>query len=287
MTALDRILPTPRDALAREHGTPQSKENVQPLVGDDRHVHAVMQTAQLRHLAARVEGRLPRDGWREVAQGVGGAAIMTAAFLTPFMRGTRNRWGLSDTDASRSYPGDELVSRPRWSWTHGIEIEAAPENVWPWVAQMGADRGGFYSYQWLENVVGCNLRNAETVHDEWTLKEGDAFRLHPEMPALRVVSLLPGRSFVAYAPADAAARSAGRPWAETSWLFYIEPLEKGRSRFVSRFRCNYSDDLSSQLSLTPTLLEPIGFAMDRRMLKGVKERAEQNPLHLKKMLASR
>jgi hypothetical protein len=248
-----------------------------------RYVHGFMQTKQLRHLAARVEGRLPRDNWREVAQGVGGAAIMTAAFLTPFMRSTRNRWGLSETAASRSYPGDELISDARWSWTHGIEIDAPPERVWPWIAQIGADRGGFYSYQWLENVAGCDLKNAETVHEEWALKEGEALRLHPEMPPLRVISLLPGRSFVAYAPADAVARAAGKPWAETTWLFYLEPLEGGRSRFISRFRCNYSGDLTTQLSLTPTLLEPIGFAMDRRMLKGVKERAERTPVHLKTM----
>jgi hypothetical protein len=103
------------------------------------------------------------------------------------------------------------------------------------------------------------------------------------MPPLRVVSLVAGRFFVAFASADSVARAAGKPWAETTWLFYLEPLEDGRSRFVSRFRCNYSDDLATQLALTPTLLEPIGFAMDRRMLKGIKERAERKSVQLKKM----
>jgi hypothetical protein len=249
-----------------------------------RLLHRFMQTAQLRHLAARVEGRLPRDGWREVADGIGGAAIMTACFLTPFMRSARNRWGLSEAEAERSYPGDELISEPRWSWTHGIEIEAPPERVWPWVAQIGAGRGGFYSYQWLENLVGCELSNAETVHEEWAAEPGSTLRLHPGMPPLVVVSFDSGKSFVAHAPADPVARATGRPWAETTWLFFIEPVKGGRSRFISRFRCNCSDDSTSQLSFSPSLLEPVGFAMDRRMLKGVKERAERRPAQLENLL---
>jgi hypothetical protein len=239
------------------------------------------------NLAQRAEGRLPENGWRDVAEGVGGAAIITAAFLTPFLRGARNRWGVSESTASSDFPGDEIISQPRWSWTHGIEIDAPPEKVWPWIAQIGAERAGFYSYQWLENLAGCNLQNAETIHDEWAMKEGGTLRLHPAMPPLRIVSLAPGRWFVAHAGADASARASGKPWAETTWLFHLERLDDGRSRFISRFRCIYSDDLAGRLSFGPGLLEPIGFAMDRRMLKGVKERAERMPLQLRSMRAAR
>lgn len=250
-----------------------------------RFVHDFMQQAQLRHLAARVEGRLGRDGFSDVSEGVEGAAIMVLALITPFLRGARSHWGLSEALSARPYPGDELVPEARWSWTHGIEIAVSPEQVWPWVAQIGADRGGFYSYQWLENLLGCELENAEIVHDAWLLKPGALLRLHPKVPALDVVSFDPGRSFVAYAAADPVARAAGKPWAEASWLFFVEPLENGRSRFISRFRCNSGDDLRSQLSLSPAWLEPIGFAMDRRMLKGVKERAERPPVQLKNLCA--
>jgi hypothetical protein len=239
-----------------------------------RPVHDLMQGAQLRHLAARIEGRLPRDDWRDLAAGAAGASIMVAALLTPFLRAERNRWGLEPALAERAYPGDELVPAPEWSWTHGIEIGASAQEVWPWVAQLGADRGGFYSYQALENAVGCRLRNAEALHPEWTLAQGDSLRLHPKMPPLVVAALERGRFLVAHGPADEGARAAGKPWANVSWLFFLEPLGEQRCRLVSRYRCSMSKDLASHLALGPTLLEPVGFAMDRRMLLGIKARTE-------------
>jgi hypothetical protein len=245
-------------------------------------VHHLMESAQLRHLAARVEGRLPANGMTDVAAGAGGAGVMVAALLTPFLRGARNHWGLDEATADRAYPGDELVGVPRWAWTHGIEIDGPAAEVWPWVAQIGADRGGFYSYQWLEDLAGCHLRNAETIHTEWAIREGRSLLLHPDMPALRVESIAPGKWFVAHAPLDETARAAGKPWAAVSWLFFVESLDHGRCRLISRYRCACSDDLRTRLQLGETLVEPIGFAMDRRMLKGIKERAEsparQKPL---------
>ena len=239
-----------------------------------RPVHRLMQSAQLRHLAARAEGTLARDDWRDVTSGIGGAAIMVAGLLTPFQRDARSHWGLDPEAANRAYPGDELVASPGWGWTHGIEIDAPVQEVWPWVEQLGADRGGFYSYQWLENVVGCDLRNAETTHREWTVSEGDAFQLHPKAPPLRVAQVERGRFFVVHGPADAGAREAGKPWAEVSWLFFLEAIGPGRCRLVSRYRCATSHDLATRLTLGPTFIEPIGFAMDRRMLLGVRSRVE-------------
>jgi hypothetical protein len=239
-----------------------------------RFAHYLMQTAQLRHLAARIEGRMPADDWRDVSAGVGGAAIMVAAMLTPFLRQARSHWGLDAATAERSYPGDELIGEPRWSWTHGIEIDAPAAEVWPWIAQIGADKAGFYSYQWLENIAGCDLRNAEAVHPEWAVRQDGTLRLHPEW-ALRIVSLKKGEHFVAHAPADPAARAAGESWAEASWLFYLEPLGAARCRFISRYRVDCSDDIATRIKLGPTFIEPIGFAMDRKMLMGVKERAER------------
>lgn len=239
-----------------------------------RPVHHLMQAAQLEHLAQRAEGTLPSDDWRDVLAGVGGAAIMVAAFVTPFQRKDRGHWGVSEDVANRSYPGDELVAAPDSRWTHGIEIEAPAEDVWPWIRQLGADRGGFYSYQWLENVAGCQLRNAEALHAEWTIAEGDLVRLHPKAPPLRVARCERGSFFVLHAPADTEARAAGKPWAEVSWLFYLEPLGTGRCRLVSRYRCATSDDLATRMRFGPTFIEPVGFAMDRRMLLGVKSRAE-------------
>jgi hypothetical protein len=239
-----------------------------------RPVHHFMEAAQLRHLKERAEGRLPRDTMRDVASGVAGAAIMAASFLTSFLCDERSHWGLEREDADRPRAGDELVASPRWQWTHAVEIERSCAEVWPWVAQIGADRAGFYSYQWLENIAGCELRNAEAIHPEWAAAEGGALLLHPKMPPLRIVSAIPERGLVAYAPPDDAARAAGKAWASVSWAFLLEPLGPGRCRLVSRYRCATSDHLAMRLSLGPTFVEPVGFAMDRRMLLGIKERAE-------------
>lgn len=240
-----------------------------------RAVHHFMESEQLRQLAARAEGTLARDDWRDVAAGVGGAALMTIGLLAPFLRDRRSHWGVDEQVADRPHPGDDLVPSPRWSWTHGLEIDAPAEEVWPWVAQIGADRGGFYSYQWLENVAGCEVRNAETIHPEWEVRVGDRLVLHPGKAALPVVACERGRWFVAHAAADEIARAAGRPWVTASWLFEVEPLDSDRCRLISRYRADCSDDLVSRLRFGPALVEPVGFAMDRRMLLGVKQRAEQ------------
>jgi hypothetical protein len=155
-----------------------------------------------------------------------------------------------------------------------VEIEAPAASVWPWVAQLGAGHAGFYSYQWLENIAGCGLRNAETVHPEWEVREGEALVIHPDVPPLRVMSVDRGRSFVVHAPADARALAEGKPWAAASWLFLIEPLGPQRCRFISRYRASCSSDLATRVSFGPAVVEPIGFEMDRRMLLGVKQRAE-------------
>jgi len=237
-----------------------------------RPIHALMQASQLHNLAARAEGRLRRDTLTDIGDGLQGAAIMALAFATPFQRTARNHWGLSAEEAAKPRPGDERIPEPLWSWTHGIEIDALPERVWPWVAQIGADRAGFYSYQWLENLAGCKLTNAESLHAGWAHRIGDSLVLHPKIPAIPVVDIEPNRHLVAFAPADEAARAERRPWAAASWAFVLEPIGGERCRLVSRFRAACSPDLVSRLAQGPTLLEPIGFAMDRRMLLGIRER---------------
>jgi len=231
------------------------------------------------------------DGWRDIVHGACGLVVMAAALMTPFGRGKRGSWGIGARAAARRYPGDELVPQPRWSWTHGIQIEAPPGDVWPWVAQIGADRAGFYSYQWLENLIGCHVRNAETIHPDWAARPGGELRLHPRAPALQIVSVEPGRALVAAmtpvpgTPGGAAgtgepsatgdrARAKNR-WMTASWLFFIEPTGPARCRVISRYRCATSDDLVSRLQFGPAVIEPIGFAMDRRMLIGLKQRAER------------
>lgn len=237
-----------------------------------RPAHAVMQRVQLRNLARRAEGRA-RTGWRDVAAGLGGAARMAAAVATPGRRGIRSTWGAGTALASRPHPGDDLVPRPQWGWTHAITVDAPPQAVWPWIAQIGADRAGFYSYTWLENLAGCGVRDAERIHPEWQARPGDRLVLHPQAPPLTIAEVVEGHHLLAHGPPDAAARAAGRPWAAASWLIAAEPLPRGRTRVVSRYRCACSGDLRTRLAMGPALVEPVGSTMDRRMLHGIARRA--------------
>lgn len=250
-----------------------------------RPTHHFMQAEMLRQLARRAEGNLSRDTWRDLIDGVGGALWIAFGMATPFLRPRRRHWGLDRSTAERVHPGDDVVAEPQWSWTHGVTIEAPASRVWPWVAQVGADRAGFYSYQWLENLAGCELRNAEAVHPEWELKLGDPLILHPRAPALRVVHLDRGHYFVASAEGPEAAQQREtqvrggedrQPWVRFSWLFWVEPLTDSRCRVISRARYACSDDLVTRLSNGPLLLEPVGFAMDRKMLLGIKALSERS-----------
>ena len=229
--------------------------------------------------ARRADGVRAAPRWRDVADAARGLGIIAGALLTPPLRSRRVRWGTSDRNLARGYPGDELIPDARWGWTHSVHVAAPAHMIWPWLAQIGADRAGFYSYAPLENLVGCRLRNADRVHPEWEAREGDGLSIHPSTPPLRIVSVEPGRHVLAHDAPDEGARQDGRPWVEGTWLFLIEPLARWDSRVVSRYRCATSSDLRTRLSFGPALIEPIGFAMDRRMLLGLKERAEGRVPH--------
>src|SRR5262249_41633629 len=118
-------------------------------------------------------------------------------------------------------------------------------------------------------------RNAGRIHPEWELHAGDPLSLHPTMPPLRVSVVERGHFFIAYGAPDPQALATGKPWASASWLFPIEPLGDTSCRVISRFRSTCCDDLATRLSFGPTFAEPIGFAMDRRMLMGLKTRSER------------
>ena len=88
---------------------------------------------------------------------LGGAFRMAGHMLLPFLHAGRQRWGATDEELARAWPGDELVPAPRGGFTHAISIQAPAAEVYRWAAQIGQDKGGFYSYEFLENLIGCNI----------------------------------------------------------------------------------------------------------------------------------
>ena len=197
----------------------------------------------------------------------GGVAAASAGALAAYVLAVRPwhlMWGATDDEVREPLPGDELVSRPNVEATHAVTIEAPVGEVWPWLAQMGQDRGGFYSYTWLENLVGCHMRNAERVMPEFQrLRAGDAVRLHPCVPPLPVLVCEPPRALVL-------GSNTGSPGI---WGFYLKELGADTTRLVVRGRGDWNFGLMSWLCAR-VLFEPAHFIMERKMLLGIKTRAE-------------
>jgi hypothetical protein len=207
---------------------------------------------------------------------------MAFALLTPFLQSRRNRWGASDAELGRSLPGDELLSEPRWMWTHAITIDAPVDRVWPWLVQIGQGRGGFYSYEFLENLVGCDIHNADHILPELqNLKVGNGIKLHPKAPPLPVVLIEPLRTLVLhakdYSPEDQPSESDKSKTEKnfsTSWGFYLDKIDDSTTRLTSRWKISYNPTLMNRLSFGPFTIGPIGFTMDRKMLLDIKKRVE-------------
>ena len=128
---------------------------------------------------------------------------------------------------------------------------------------MGQNRGGFYSYTWLENLVGCHMRNADEIVPEWQeLKVGDKVWLHPKAAPVKVAVIEPGRAIVL------------KPWG----AFVLQPVNEKTARLIIRSQGDYEPDLRNPLLnflLWRVVYEPAHFIMERRMLWGIKERAEK------------
>jgi hypothetical protein len=189
----------------------------------------------------------------------GAAALGAYAFA---VRPWHLKWGASPVEVEMALPGDELVPEPQLNATHAITINAPAADVWAWLVQMGQTRGGFYSYTWLENLVGCHMQNADRIHPEWQeLKVGDEVWLHPKAPPLRVLKVVPERLIVL----------------EKCWTFALRPVDERTTRLVIRGRGNYNPDFKCTLLnflMWRVIFEPAHFIMERKMLLGIKERAE-------------
>lgn len=204
----------------------------------------------------------------------GAALIVWNLVATPFIGRKRLRWGTVGTEASDSLPGDDLVPEPKWSYTLGVTVDASPEVVWPWIAQIGQGRGGFYTYQSLENMVGCRIANTTEVLPEYQHPEvGDDIYLHPTAPPLRVEIVDPPNALVLLgSPVDAGGEDN---WGVSTWQFVVNPRSDGGSRLLTRGRYDHSLDWKSRLAFGRFPIEAISFVMSRKMMLEIKRLAER------------
>jgi hypothetical protein len=203
-------------------------------------------------LGAASIARAALKGRRPHPLAIAGAAV-GAAYLS--LRPWMLRWGATDDEVRKELPGDALVPGMPMASTRAVTINAPVEDVWPWLAQIGQDRGGFYSYEWLENLAGCRMRNADRIHPEWQHREiGDTVRMHWAF-GLPVARFEPKRALVL------------KGWG----AFVLERLDERRTRLLARG--HRKPGLPGVWDLL--LIEIPHFVMERRMLLGLKARAER------------
>ncbi len=213
-----------------------------------------------------------RRGWPVAATSAAGAVLAYRVLLRPW----HERWGATNDEVQASLPGDELVAAPARQITRAIAIDAPPDTVWPWVVQLGADRAGFYSYDWLENLAGLDIHSSDRVVSEWQQRSvGDLVYANAAgTSGWYVVHVVPNEALVlkmADVPAGRPARRDGQLRWEFLWTFVLEDSGSGTSRLLVRERVAFAS------GVTQLLMAPFGFVsfvMTQKMLRGIKERAE-------------
>jgi hypothetical protein len=191
--------------------------------------------------------------------------VLYAGLLRPWILG----WGASAAEQTARLAGDEFVAQPRFRSTRAIDVSASAEQVWPWLVQLGWGKGGLYSYAWLENLFGCQMDNAERILPQHqTLAVGDAFYMDRRVPAFRVGVLEPRRALVVHAGGQTPEAPA------VAWQFVLEPRGATRTRLLVRLQSSLPPGFAAEL-FGKTLLEPVHFIMEERMLRGIRERAER------------
>jgi hypothetical protein len=205
------------------------------------------------------------------------AGLAAAAGYPLAVRPWLLRWGATAQESTQWLPGDDIVPRPRTTSTRAITIDADARDVWPWLVQLGQGRGGLYSYDRLENLFGYDIHSVDRVVPELQrLAPGDRIRLVPEKVSadifLEVAAADPDEALVLRGPGtpgEAFAAGMGYP----SWAFVIRPAGPHRVRLLARWRCDFEPSLRATLAWKYGI-EPVHFIMERKMLHGIRIRAQ-------------
>ena len=195
---------------------------------------------------------------------IGGAAVSGVLAV----RRWQLRWGATSQEAGASLPGDDIIASPDLTATRAITIGTPAGQVWPWIAQLGQGRGGFYSYDFLENLAGCDIHSASRIVPQWQdVGLGDQIKLAPQV-ALAVAVVEQEESLVL---------RGGVPMANTSppydftWAFVLKDEPGGATRLLVRERYAFMRPWARVL-VEP--VEAVSFVMSQKMLRGIRDRAE-------------
>jgi hypothetical protein len=222
--------------------------------------------------------------WNSIFESVVAAlSIGLIVLFRPLLRRWYLHWGATESEAARMLPGDELVPHPRVKYTRGITIEATPDRIWPWLVQMGQGKGGLYSYEHLENLAGCDIHNTDRILPQFqNVKVGDLVQLGPKgYPAFTVLGVHPQEALV-LAAADVIPEPHDQQLPDplpaeytlSNWVFYLNPITPHSTRLLVRGWLDYEPNSWKNWLIWRLLTEPIAFVMERKMMRGIKRRAE-------------
>ncbi len=205
---------------------------------------------------------------RAVGSVAGAGAVVLGAYRL-IIRPWHLRWGATDADIARALPGDEEAPEATLVGNRVVTIEASPAEIWPWLVQIGKGRAGFYSYAWIEHLMGLEVGGAGSriLPEFQQLKAGD------EIPGFfPVTAVEPGR-YLLFAVHES--------WGDLSFVLVLQPRDEQQTRLIARSRYHLRMGellraLPPQMALFYLLFEPGEFVMLRKMLLGIKQRAERS-----------
>lgn len=218
------------------------------------------------------------------APALAAVTLIVAGLLFVYVSAVRpwhTRWGATHLDVIARLPGDAISPRSSFQVTHAINIDAPPEAVWPWIVQIGQERGGFYSHTFLENLIGCDMRNTNRIVPEWqqravgdTVWFGTPKRFKGQ--ARMVVALAePNRDLTLSTPADWKRRQSSDEGLDTTWELTLQPKAGNTTRLLARLRYEAYPTFGRRI-INFVFWEPAHFVMERKMLLTIKELAEKS-----------
>ena len=201
---------------------------------------------------------------------VGGVAVAGSLLYRRRVRPWLSTWGATATEVDRRFPEDDLVEPSALRATRAITIDAPASEVWRWLAQIGEDRAGFYSYTWLEHLALADMHNADEIHEAWQeRRRGDTVwlgRRWGELGRQVAAACDQERAFVLVSPSDFDAIEHGGH-ASGSWAFFLDPIDDGHTRLLVR---------SSGGAIGHAWFDVVHFVMEQKMMRGIKARAERD-----------
>ena len=214
---------------------------------------------------------------------LGGLVTAVTAFIATYILAVRPwhlRWGSTDEELNLSLPGDDLVPNAKLMATHAITINASPAQIWPWLIQIGQGRGGFYSYDWIENSMGLDIHTADKIIPEFQeLTVGDLIPLSEDGFGFPVAILEPLKNLVLHGdtrvpgPGNTPVMKEGDYMAAVWGFHLISEGENRGTRLVERIYIDWNETPLNTIFYR-VFLEPGSFIMEQKMLRGIKERVE-------------